>query len=154
QVELAFSVYVGDLLQENYEIAAGDYVAQAHPVYESWNSRVAATVVVNGTMLTSFMGVERQARITPYLRPGPNEMRLITGRVQNAFKENDVRINVSGPAQWAAARARFEFKPALELQAMQGWMVQPVSGKLVNREAPASDTLERAVALLLKEDPR
>jgi len=152
QLELAFTVYIGDLVPENQEIAAGDYVAQAHPQYESWNSRLTATVVVNGTILTSFVGVDRQVRITPYLRPGKNDIRLITNPVKNALRENDLRINVSGPAQWASARARFEFKPALELQALQGWIVQPVSGKLLNRAAPGSDTLERAVPLLLNED--
>jgi hypothetical protein len=150
EIELSFSVYLGDLLQENTEIAPGDYVAQGRPQYASWNNRLTATVVVNGTIVSSFLGVERRARITPYLKPGRNEVRLITGRVKNSFAGNDIRIDVAGPAEWVPQNSRFEYRPVLQLDGLQGWTVQPGSGMLMNRSVPEADTLERAVSFLLK----
>ena len=43
---------------------------------------------------------ERQIIITPFLKPGKNEIKLVSGRVKDAIEKNDIMFSILGPAEW------------------------------------------------------
>jgi len=151
EVTLSYQLYYAGLDLENQQLNAGDFVLQGKPNYTSWNSPVTATVFVNGTPLNSFTLHPRQVVITKLLRPGKNEIKLISRRVKNAIKDNDILFTVGGPAEWNVSRKQYLFKPIVEFKARQGWQQDAATGQLINPAAPDSETIERVISFVLKE---
>jgi Mg-chelatase subunit ChlD len=153
EVTLSFPLYFAGLKEEGAELKAGDYVLVGKSQFGGWNPRITATVSVNGTTLNSFLAGERQIVITPLLKEGKNEIKIISKRVKNAMEKNDIAISVGGPAEWVPAEKKFKVKPVTEAKAMQGWEEDKKTGQLVNAVDPESDTIERTVPFFLEENP-
>lgn len=149
-VDLTFRVYYAGMEREGGELKAGDYVMLGKPRYASWNSPVVATVWINGTPFNSFAGAERQLIVTDLLKPGKNEIKLVSGRVQNAIKNNDIEFWIGGPAEWSVADRRFNVKPLVQFKAMQGWRQNPKTGQLENPMKAGADEIERMIPFMLK----
>jgi len=141
------------LQAEQRELGNGDYVLQAKPKYSTENSPVTGTVFVNGTPLSSFALAERAVVITPYLKKGRNEIRIVSSRVDNAVRDNDVEFEISGPAEWYATQKKFLVKPVLQFKCMQGWTRDARTGRLVNQADTASTSIERTIPFMLKDGP-
>ncbi len=150
QVTLVFRVYFAGLERENAKIKAGDYVLVGKPSYNSWNTPVTGTVWVNGTPLNTFMLEERTIVITDLLRPGKNEIKLVSERIRNSIRDNDVQFEILGPAEWNVTQNRYVLPRVLQFNSMQGWTRDPKSGQLVYRAKPGSDTIERVIPFFLK----
>lgn len=154
EVTLSYSLYYAGLGTEKAELKAGDYVLQGSPAYGSWNTPVTATVFVNGTALNSFVLAKRQIVITPYLQAGKNEIKLISTRVKNSVRDNDIAFEVLGPAEWNVQRAGYVLAPLVQFKTKQGWKMEPKSGMLINPVKPDSETIERVIPFVLKEPPK
>lgn len=153
EVEVTMQLYFAGLQNEAREIDNGDLVLIAEPNFDSRsNTSVSATIFINDTPITSFTSPRRQIVITPFLKKGKNEIKVVSARVRNALEDNDVKITIAGPARWNATEQRYMLKPLLQSKAMQGWMRDSVTGRLVNRAKPDSETIERILPLLLKDD--
>lgn len=153
EVTLTYKLYYAGLDHEGGELKAGDYVLRGAPKYNSWNSPVTGTVSVNGTMLNSFTTAARDIIITPLLKPGKNEIRLISTRVPNVIANNDVEFAIAGPAEWEVSTSRFTMRPIVQFNAMQGWKRDPKSGQLLNPLKQDADTIERTVPFVMKPTP-
>lgn len=153
QVQVDLRVYWAGMKEEARELEEGDLVLIVKPNFEtSWNSSVSGTVFVNGTPLTTFMQPERQVVITPYLKKGKNEIRLVSTRVTNGnVADNDLHFTIAGPARWSASEGKYVVKPLLQFKGLQGWVRDSMSGQLVNRADPGSASIERVIPLLLKD---
>ena len=141
------------MANEQGELKAGNVVLQGKPDYNGWNSPVVGTVFVNGTPLNSFMLAERQIIITPLLKPGKNEIKVVSGRVKNSIEKNDIKFSILGPAEWMVGENQFQVKPITKFNSMQGWTQDPKSGQLMNKAKPDSGTIERVIPFLLKTEP-
>lgn len=153
KVMLEYSIYYAGMTNEQGELKAGDFVLQGKPDYNGWNSPVVGTVFVNGTPLNSFMLAERQIIITPFLKPGKNEIKLVSSRVKNAIEKNDIKFSILGPAEWMVSENQFLVKPITKFNSMQGWTQDPKSGQLINKAKPDSGAIERVIPFLLKTAP-
>ena len=151
QVELSFQFYFAGLTAEMRELDEGDLVLMADPRSNGRNPSVSGTIFVNGTPLNTFFQPQRQVVITPYLKKGKNEIRIVSARVKNGVQENDLEFVIAGPARWNASEEKYELKPLLQFRGMQGWVRDGMSGQLLNRTDPQSDTIERVIPLLLKD---
>jgi hypothetical protein len=149
-VDLTFKVYYAGLEREGGEIKAGDYVLAGKSRFNSWNTPVVATVWINGTPFNSFAGGERQLIVTDLLKPGKNEIKLVSGRVPNAIKNNDVEFWLGGPAEWSVADRRFIVKPLVQFKAMQGWRQNRQTGQLENPLKAGADEIERVIPFMVK----
>jgi hypothetical protein len=153
KVMLEYSLYYAGMTHEQGELKAGDFVLQGKPEYSSWSSPVIGTVFINGTPLNSFLLAERQIIITPFLKPGKNEIKLVSGRVKNAIANNDIRFSILGPAEWMVSENQFLVKPITKFNSIQGWTRDPKSGQLMNKAKPDSETIERVIPFMLKTPP-
>ncbi|HEY2934789.1 MAG TPA: hypothetical protein VGK99_23895 [Acidobacteriota bacterium] len=154
EVTLTYNLYYAGMAYENQQLKAGDFVLAAKPTYASWNSPVTATLYVNGTPLNSFTLAERQLVITPLLKQGKNEIKLISHRVKNSIADNDVEFRILGPAEWNVSQGRFVLTPVIQFKAKQGWTLDSKSGMLINPLKPDSETIERVIPFVLKEAPK
>ncbi|MBI2956278.1 MAG: hypothetical protein HYY26_03080 [Acidobacteria bacterium] len=154
EVELTYRFYYAGLELENQKLEAGDIVLHGKPNYNSWNSPVLATVWVNGTPLNSFLLEERQIVITGLLRPGKNEIKLVSQRVKNSIADNDILFEIAGPAEWYVDRNQYVLAPLVQFKAAQGWRKDARTGQLSNPANPQADTIERTVPFMLKEPPK
>lgn len=152
-VELTFKVYYAGMDREGGELKAGDYVLVGKPTYAAWNSPVVATVWINGTAFNSFTTAERQLIVTDLLKPGKNEIKIVSGRVPNAIKNNDVEFWIGGPAEWSVGDRRFTVKPIVQFKAMQGWRQNRQTGQLENPMKAGADEIERVIPFMLKTEP-
>jgi hypothetical protein len=153
EVTLTYRVYWAGLDRENVKLNAGDYVLQAKSEYAGWNTPVGATVFVNGTALNSFLLGDRQIVITPLLKPGKNEVKLVSTRVKDSLRGNDVKLMVGGPAEWYADKNQYMLKPVTEFDAGQGWTEDSKTGQLINSADASADTIERTIAFMIKTPP-
>ena len=161
EVTLSYSVYYGGMQYENAKIKAGDFVLTAKPGYTdvsqahgSWNSPVTATVFVNGAALNTWMIVARDVVITSFLKQGKNEIKLVSTRVKNSIRANDTVFQVLGPAEWNVTQGKYVLPSVLQFKGMEGWIRDSKSGQLANASKPASETVERTIPFILKEDPK
>ncbi|MGH9456967.1 MAG: hypothetical protein ACRD2J_04930 [Thermoanaerobaculia bacterium] len=152
EVTLTWKTYWAGLENEMREIGAGDFILQGRSIYDGWNSPVTATVFVNGTPLNTFILGSRGIVITPFLKTGKNDIRIVSARVDNAISENDVKFAIAGPAEWIVDRGEYEVKPLIQFNAMQGWTQDRKSGRLVNRADAKADTIERTITFLIKDE--
>ncbi|HEU4523137.1 MAG TPA: hypothetical protein VFT12_14105 [Thermoanaerobaculia bacterium] len=150
-VKLDFKVYWAGLSDEQRELEAGDFVLVGRSKYGSVDPPLTATIYVNGHALNTFLAPERQVVITRYLKKGKNEIKLVSSRVDRIVGENDIEIYIAGPATWNASRARFMLGPVTEFKAMQGWIRDDVSGRLINSGNPRSDVVERVIPFMIKD---
>jgi hypothetical protein len=153
KVSLSYRVYYAGLEHEHGKVRTGDYWLQGGPQTNYLNVPLTATVFVNDTPLNSFILAERQVVITPLLKKGKNEIKLVSSRVDNAVYANDIILSVAGPAEYHAARRKFEAKPIVEFKAMQGWEHEKKTGQLVSKADPHAKTIERIVPFFLDEAP-
>ncbi len=154
EVSLSFRVYLADFSRDNAELKTGDFVLTGHAEYDAWDAPVTATLFINGTPLNTFLIASRQIVITPLLKQGKNEIKLISTRVKNLIRNNDISLEVAGPAEWLVGKGRYEVRRIVEFRAMQGWSRDPRSGQLINRDKPDSETIERVIPFFLKEAPK
>lgn len=152
-VTLTFRVFYAGLAAEARAPGAGDYVLTGHQDYSTSASPVTGTVFVNGHEVSTFLGRERQVVITPYLKKGENTVKLVSARVPNVVANNDVKFRVGGPAEYNATKGRYELRPVVRFEAMQGWKRDPKTGQLVNQVKAGADTIEREVKFTLDEEP-
>lgn len=151
EVTISMKVYWAGLEDERREMDRGDWVLVSSSNASSWNVPVTGTVFVNDHPLNSFSQHDRQVVITPYLKKGKNEIKIVSARVANAVRDNDIKFAIAGPARWNASEGKFTLKPVLEFRAMQGWTRNEEEGTLVNRAKPDSDVVERVITFMIKD---
>jgi hypothetical protein len=151
---LTYRVYFAGLEHEAKPIQKGDYVLQAQARYNSWNAPLTATVYVNGRALNSFMLHERYVVITPLLRQGKNEIKVISPRVKNSLRQNDLTLTVAGPAEYIPVQKQFRVKPIAEAKAMTGWKRDKRTGQLMHKNDPVAEEDERILTFTLDEIPQ
>jgi hypothetical protein len=150
EVTLNYHLFWGGLEHEGGKLKTGDYVLNLKPYYDSWNSPLVTTVAVNGTPFNSFLGSHRRIILNSLLKPGKNEVRVITHKVDNAFKINDFNGEIGGPAQWSPGKKAFILTPITSFKAMQGWKTDKQTGQLNNPKAPESPYIERTITFMVK----
>jgi hypothetical protein len=153
EVTLTYKLYYAGLDAEKRKLGAGDYVLTGDQYYHSGNTPVVATVWVNGQALNTFLGAERQLVITSYLRKGENTIKLVSARVPNTIANNDIKCWVGGPAEYNVTKGKYELKPVVQFEAMQGWKRDNKTGQLVNQTKAGSDTIEREIRFTLDHEP-
>ena len=150
EVTLSLPLFYAGMKHENVLLKAGDYVLQAKPKYEVWNTPVTAMVYVNGTPMNSVLLQERQMVLTPLLKKGTNEIKLVSRRIKDVFADNDILFTVGGPAEWVPPQKKFEVKQIVKFEAMQGWEKDDRTGQLKNTANPESDTIERVISFTME----
>ena len=100
------------------------------------------------------MIASRELVITSLLKQGKNEIKLISTRVNNAIRDNDIEFHIAGPAEWNVQKAQYVVAPIVQFQGMQGWKLDPKTGKRINPIKPESETIERIIPFFLKEGPK
>jgi hypothetical protein len=150
EVTLTYNLYYAGMDLEQSELKAGDYVLQGKATYGSYASPVVGTVWINGTPLNSFTPAPRQIVITKLLKPGRNEIRLVSGRVPNAIVTNDIEFLVGGPAEWNVSQNRFTLPTITTFKTLQGWQRDSKTGQLVNLANAQSETIERTIPFIMK----
>jgi Zn-dependent protease with chaperone function len=153
EVILSYRIFNAGMDREDAEMQAGDYVLTGKPAFSSWNSPVVGTVWVNGTALNSFLLEPRSVVITSLLKKGRNEIKLVSTRVKNSIKNNDIQFEIAGPAEWNVTENKFVLPRVAQFNAMQGWVQDPKSGQLIQRLKPAAEEIERVIPFLLKTAP-
>ncbi len=154
EVTLSYRIYYAGLQTENIDLKAGDFVISGKPTFGSWNTPVTATVFVNGKPLNTFLLAKRGTVITPFLKEGKNEITLISTRVKNSIKNNDIEFEVAGPAEWNVGKGQYVLgRSILQFKSMQGWTVDSKTGMLFNLAKPDSESIERVIPFVLKEGP-
>lgn len=157
QITQTLKLYWAGLEDEVRELDAGDLVLTGGTQYDAangegaWSSPITATVFVNDHALNTFTLAPRQIVITPYLKKGKNEIKIVSARIDNSVGQNDLEFAVAGPATWSATRRAYTLKPIMTFNGMQGWARNAASGKLTNRAQPESEAIERVITLLLKD---
>lgn len=149
---LNMKFYWAGLADETRELDAGDFVLMSNPHFGAdWNSPVTGTVFVNGHPFNTFSLATRQVVITPYLKKGKNEIKIVSARIDNAVRQNDLEFAIAGPAEWNASKRRYMVKPILSFTGMQGWSRNAANGRLTNKTKPDSDVIERVIPLMIKD---
>jgi hypothetical protein len=153
-VTLTFHVLYAGSGKKDRELKDGDFILQHRQDYDG-TPMVTSTVFVNGRPLTTFLGRDRnQATITPYLKKGKNEIRLISNRVPNALENNYVEFNIGGPAEYNATQRKYEMKPILKFRSTDGWVQDRKTGQWRVDAADGGDRLERTLTFQLDEVPK
>jgi Zn-dependent protease with chaperone function len=153
EVTLLMAVYYAGLEHELRETRAGDYLLKGKPKYVGWNGPVSATVFVNGTPLNTFLFSERDIVITPLLKAGRNAITIVSKRIANAVRDNDIEFAIYGPVQWNVGENTFTGPVVMEFGSLQGWKQDPARGTWTSVANPSSDSVERTIWLLVKELP-
>lgn len=154
EVTLSYNLYFAGMQRESAELKAGDFIRQGKPTYAGWNSPVTATVLINETPFNSFTLQGRSIVITSLLKPGKNEIKLISGRVKNSIKNNDVQFEILGPAEWNVQQNKYLLAPVVQFKSMQGWRMDPKTGVLINPAQADAETIERVIPFILKESAK
>jgi hypothetical protein len=103
-------------------------------------------VTINGQPLNTFTAAPRQIVITPFLKPGANEIRLVSARVKNCLADNDLKFSVGGPAEYDVGAAKFTFPVIRQFEGSTGWTRNKQSGQLVNPSDPSAETIEQVIS--------
>ena len=153
EVTLTLHLLYAGTDNRNLALKSGDYVLQHRQDYNS-TPIVTSTVYVNGHPISTFLGRDRnQVTITPYLKKGKNEIRLISNRVPNALERNAVEFNIGGPTEYNATSEKFEMKPILQFRSTDGWVQDKKSGQW-RIDGPGGERLERTFTFQLDEEPK
>ncbi|MFQ5732900.1 MAG: hypothetical protein ACE5KM_13230, partial [Planctomycetaceae bacterium] len=125
------------------------FVIQSEGYWKDRNPSVTATVFINGAGLTTFTAARRQAVITDLLKPGLNEVRLVTEPIRNGVSVNDIRIKILGPADYYAGAGVTKLRPIAWFSANTGWTRDAKTGLLINTVDAKSSRIERVIPLYL-----
>lgn len=150
EVELSYHLYWGGFENEAVGFEGGDYILQVEQYFSNRNSPVIMSLSLNGTPFSSFLGSKRQIVITPLLKPGKNEIKIVSQRVKDSFHRNDIEASIAGPAEWYPGKKQYMIKPITSVKAMQGWSKDERTGQLKNPTAPGSDVIERTISFMVK----
>jgi hypothetical protein len=155
EVTQTFKVWYAGPAQESgrLHIKDGDYVLTAES-REFGDVPVLATVWINGTALSTFVGNKRNVVVTPLLKAGKNELKLATARVKDSTANNDIRLQLVGPARLNAEKKTHEFPIVKELTTAEDWQRDAKTGRVTNRTEPEADAAERTITFVLDEGPR
>lgn len=151
RVTLRQELYYAGYEDEGVEPRDGDYVVKMDTAYDSWSSPLSATVFVNGTPLSSAFGPDRSVRVTNLLRPGKNEVKVVTRPVADSMDDNDVTIEVGGPIAYSPGRDGFVFTPLAEAKAMTPWTRDEATGRLVRKGDPRQAEFVRTLTFVVDE---
>jgi len=117
---LTFKVYFAGLDTEGVKISDDDYVIRADStVYQGDAS--SATIYVNGHPLNTFLNTEREVVITPFLKPGHNEIKLVTTPVKNGTYDGARDISILGPMEYNGQRKEWQGRELLTFRDQTGW---------------------------------
>jgi hypothetical protein len=150
----AYQVYYAGLGHEQRSLHNGDYVVVAKPEIPARDSPVTVTLFINGTPLNTFLGEDRQVVVTPLLREGKNEIRIVSVRVKNSVDNNDMRIEVGGPADYSPRQQKYLYHRILQISGTEGWHRHDKTGQLVSQKDPEADRVERTVSFVLDKAPK
>jgi len=150
----AYQVYYAGLEHEQRSLHNGDYVVVAKPEIPARDSPVTVTLFINGTPLNTFLGEDRQLVVTPLLREGKNKIRIVSARVKNSVDNNDMRIEVGGPAEYSPRQQKYLYHRILQISGTEGWSRHDKTGQLVSQKDPEADRLERTVSFVLDKAPK
>jgi hypothetical protein len=154
EVTVSFNLYYAGPDHERTRLKEGDYVLTGHQGFNR-TPPVTATLFINGTPLNSFLGSERhQLTITPLLKQGKNEIRIITNRVKNVIKENDFDFDIGGPAEYSATQSKYVVSPVISFKAITGWQQDQKSGQWTSEAKPDAESLERTLTFNLEQAPK
>ena len=150
EVTLTHHLYWTGNTNPDPPLAKGDYLLSVTPRKEHRNPAVVVSVLINGTPFTSFLRAPRREIITSLLKPGKNEVKIVSNRT-GIIDDNDVECTITGPAIWSVSDRKFLLKPIAEFKGLQGWKRDKLSGILVNPAAPKSETVTRSIEFMIKE---
>jgi hypothetical protein len=151
EVTLTFRLFFAGLKTEAGQVREGDYVLH-HGQFFKGNPYVTSTVSVNGTPLTTFLGQAREELvITPLLRQGRNEIKVVSFGVTGLMERNKVEFKVAGPAEYSARQKKYLVKTLLNFHGNEGWEQDEKSGLWHVAGKPQGDRLERVIPLDLAE---
>jgi hypothetical protein len=153
EVTLTYRVYYAGPEGEAQELKAGDYVVQGWLDVPTSGTPLTVTVFVNGTPLNTFVK-RREVVVTPLLKKGKNEIRIVSTRVTDCLADNTTRVMLAGPAEWVAGRQRFQVKPLVERSGLTGWERDRKTGQLVNKVKPGENEIEFVTTFNLDEAPK
>ncbi len=165
EVRLVHQLYYAGLENERKEPKEGDYVLRTMSDWGrvgqlvaglNWrqpNAPVSATVFVNGTPVSSRLAGERLIRITPLLKAGRNEVKVVTRPVSGALEHDDLTVQVGGPLKYSPAEEKFLFTPVAEAKAMSAWKHDEVTGQVVGKGDPSQAEFVRTLSFVLDEAP-
>jgi len=148
-----YRVYFAGLNAEKTATGEGDYVLQGKTYIGGRNSSLTLAVFVNGTPLNAFLGEDREVVITPYLKEGKNEVKIVSSRVKDAIADNDIDVQVIGPLHFDSRREKLQGKPIVAFKAGQGWERDKESSQLVSKTNSKAESIERSVPFMLDEAP-
>jgi hypothetical protein len=153
EVTLTFRLYFAGLKHEAASVKAGAFILNHNQSYHE-TPPVTSTVFVNGTALTTFLGTKRNTVVvTPLLKKGKNEVRLVSSRIPNALDNNAVSFHVGGPAEYNATNSKFEFSPVLNFRSTDGWVQDKKSGQWGVEGKPELTSADRTFTFMLDADP-
>jgi hypothetical protein len=155
EVTLTFRLFYAGTSRENHKLTEGDYILK-HAQLFSRAPHLTTTVFVNGHPVTTFLGSpdsRAHVVITPFLTKGRNEVRMVADGVTNMLIENDLSIEVLGPAEYSAVKRQFLLKPVLKFHSHEGWQRDEKSGLWHAPGKPGVTRHERTFTFDLAEKP-
>jgi hypothetical protein len=151
QVTLNYHFYWAGVTYEAMPINKGDYILYVEPKSSSWNSPVIATLLINDTPLSSFLMAKRRLNISSLLKPGKNEVKIVSHRVKDSIDNNDIECFIGGPAVWSVGKRKYIYKTITEFTAMQGWQKNETTGQLVSSADPKAEMIGRTLVFMIKD---
>jgi hypothetical protein len=150
EIALTYHLYWDGTSYDDLVVKKGDYILTVEN-YHSYNSPVIASVLVNETALTSFYGGKRVLVITSLLKPGKNEVKIVTHRVKDSIKNNEINGSIIGPAEWSVMEKKYTFKPITTFKAMQGWTQNKTTGQFESVGDPNAEMIGRTIEFMINE---
>lgn len=154
QVALDFSVYYQPGAAEPISLKQGDFVISANADSDYVNTSATVALWINGQPVGGFAGLDRETVITPLLKKGRNEVKIVSRKVKNSASDNEFYISLAGHALFNRQAQKYEIKPILQLQGLQGWERDQRTLELKGRSDPRAEQIERVIPFYLEEDPQ
>jgi hypothetical protein len=154
QVALDFSVYYQPGAAEPISLRQGDFVINSNADSDYRNTSTTVALWVNGQPVGGFAGLDRETVITPLLKKGRNEVKMVSRKVKNSASDNEFYISLAGHALFNRQAQKYEIKPIMQLQGMFGWERDQRTLELKGRADPRAEQIERVIPFYLEEDPQ
>ena len=150
-----YHLYFAGLDADMAQLKEGDYILTGQASRRGEDVPFTGTIFINGTPLNSFVVAERQVVITPLLKQGKNEVKLVTTRVDGAVlsDNNGLSFTIAGPARYNAREKKFQMTQVADFIGGVGWTFDEKTGAAVSKENPAANAVERIIPLFLDEAP-
>lgn len=150
EITQTFRLYYDGLANERTSSPEeGDYVLQ--PSLNSYDrDPVTATLYVNGTPLTTFYNCPREIVVTPLLKSGQNEVRLVTHRIANNSRGDHQHFRIIGPVRYSPKDQKFVGEQVAEFKSMTGWERVEESQQLVYKGQPNVEQSEELFQFTIK----